>query len=403
MSELGDLLEATYEAPRCRTLHVRGRIWSDPTAIQRSLDAWTGRGGAAIIAFSAGDDEQPARDGEEFALWWAHEGRVRSEHANQLEIRADGMVRTFHPGVGALEQPAGPRERSTPIVCGGREMLSVLAFELTDASALWRDRPMWVITAQPSDARLPTHPSHLAVQLPGREYTIHIDKATGVILAAEGRIDDQVTSWIAVDELEIDLPIDDAVFTFEAPDGSRVRTPNELTLDYLAAEGVDISGIDPRDSDQVADASRRHHEQLFAAHRPPTVEQLAENVPILGPPPADEVAARAAVSEAFVRMDELSADGNDAVNVERGEGLGVCLREAAARMPGLKATFKVGHVRFVSDHEAAVWYDVAHGGGTIQQLEGRSIRIGDEWYVTRATFCSLMRMAGVTCPQPRAQ
>jgi len=406
VSELGDLFEATYEAPRCRMLHVRGHIWSDPSGLQRALDAWKGPGGAAVLTFSSEEpNEPPSRDSDPFAVWWASDGRVRTEQVDQLEIRADGMVRTFHPGVGALERPADPHDLSRPLVLSARTMLAAMVFEIRDASMRWHDRPVWEITAQPSGDRMPPmHPSHVTFQLPGHDYTVQIDKATGVILAAEARIDDDVTSWVRVDELEIDPVVDDRVFTFEAPDGSRVRTPNELTLEHLAREGVDVSGIDPNDSAQVSEAVRRHHEPFLARHRPPTVEQLAEDVPVLGPPPEDQVAARAAVTDAFTRMDETSEDGNDLLTVERGEGLGECLREAGERYTGgAKARFTVVHVRFVSDREAAVWYDVGHGGGTLHQVEGRSIRVGDEWLVTRATFCSLLRIAGVTCPPPRAR
>lgn len=406
MSELGDLFEATYEAPRCRTVHARGRIWSDPTGLQRALDAWQGPGsGATIVGFSGGDpSDLPSRDGEQFAIWWAADGRVRTEQTDHLEIRADGMVRTFHPGFGALERPIDSHDPTKPLVLSARTMLAALTFEIGDASMRWRDRPVWVILGEPSRDVMPAmHPSYVTFQLPGLHYAVHIDKATGVILAAEGRIDDALTSWLRVDELEIDSVIDDAVFTFETPDGSRVRTPNEITLEHLAREGVDVSGIDPADSAQVSEALQRYHEPLLGRHRPPTVEQLAENVPVLGPAPDDEESARAGVTDAFARMDGTSEDGEDVVTVERGEGLGECLREAAGRHPGLKARFNVLHVRFVSDREAAVWFDVVHGGGTIHQVEGRSIRVGDQWFVTRATFCSLMRMAGVTCPPPRAR
>jgi hypothetical protein len=312
------------------------------------------------------------------------------------------MVRTFHPAAGALERPDDAHERSRHLVLSARELLATLAFEIRDLSARRHDRAVWVVTGEPSRAGLPPmHPLHMAVQLPGRVYTAKIDMATGLIVAADGRIDGDLTSWIEVEELDVDPVIEGRVFTFESPDGSRVRTPNEFTLEHLAREGVDVSGIDPTDSAQVSEASRRHHEQRLARHRPPTVEQLAENIPVLGPPPDDHPAARAAVIAAFTRMDETSEDGDDLLNVERGEALGGCLREAAERNSTVKARFNVVHVRFVSDREAAVWYDVIHGGGTIHQVEGRSIRIGDEWFVTRATFCHLMRMAGVNCPPPQ--
>jgi hypothetical protein len=51
--------------------------------------------------------------------------------------------------------------------------------------------------------------------------------------------------------------------------------------------------------------------------------------------------------------------------------------------------------------EAVVGYAVkVNGQPLLPQLEGRSV-LTDDWRVTRATFCHLMRLGGVTCPPPK--
>jgi hypothetical protein len=128
-----------------------------------------------------------------------------------------------------------------------------------------------------------------------------------------------------------------------------------------------------------------------------------------GPPPDDEEGARLAIKDAFAGM--LTGDGNSNVAaVERGAGLGECLREAARRHgipegePGDGATVTADFIRFVNDHEARVSFTVIVGqprnmnfGGRI----GRAVLVEGVWKVARETFCEFMQMAGVECPPAR--
>jgi hypothetical protein len=312
------------------------------------------------------------------------------------------MLSTFHPSVGAVERPEDrDQQRSIPLALSARTVLAELDFRIVESSSP-QGRSTWVINGRPTPGRTWRPPPWWAFELPGRDYLFHIDKGTGIVVSAEGRIDDDLIAWMRIDELEVDVPIEAGVFQFSSPDGTPVRTPDQLALEHLVQQGVDVSGIDARDSEQVHAALRQHHESRFARHRPPTVEQLADDLPVLGPPPSDEAAAVVAVTDAFDRMTELSTDGADVPMVERGEGLGECVRSAGdwyAREA--QAEIEVLHIKFVSDQEAVVWYAVAVNGHTmLKQMEGRSVLTEHGWLVTRATFCQLMRLAGVTCPPP---
>jgi len=385
-------------------VHALGLSWTDPEGVTRSMKEWAGGAGAevAVLSFGGGADNPPSREGEPFELWWNAGGGLRTERQGAIEVRADGMLTTFHPMVGAVEQPEDrDQRRSIPLALSARMVLEQLDFRIVESSS-WQGRPAWVINGSPSPGRTWRPPPWWAFDLPGREYLFHIDKATGIVVTAEGAIEDELVAWMRIDELEVDVPIETGVFQFRSPDGTPVRTPDQRALEHLAQQGVDVSGIDARDSEQVHEALRQHHESMFAMHRKPTVEQLAQDFPVLGPPPSDAAGAVIAVTGAFSRMTELSMDGVDLPMVERGQGLGDCVRAAGERYAReALAAIEVLHIKFVSDHEAVVWYAVAVNGHRIlQQMEGRSVLTDDGWLVTRATFCQLMRLAGVTCPPP---
>lgn len=407
MTELGDLFEATYAAPRCRTVHAQGNCWTDHGHIQRAVNEWTSGTEIAVLTFSSagsGSGDPPAAsEAEPFELWWRADGRLRVERSGGVEVRAGSTITTFHPLAGAVERvDEEGRPPSLPVALSARAVLADLDFRLPESSS-WHGRATWTLVGSPGGDRGWRPFPFWAHDLPGGEYELQIDKLTGLIVSIEGRFDQHATAWMRLESLDVDGPIDDAVFVFEPPDGVPVRTPEQLLVEHLREQGVDLSDIDVSDRDQVHQALRRHTETLSSFHRRASVDELAQDVPVLGPPPADEAAALAQVTDAFARMDELSPDGRDLLLVERGEGLGDCLRAAGQQVRGAKGTFDVRHVKFVSDREAVVWYQVrVDGRPVLAEMEGRAVHLDDRWLVTRATFCQLMRLAGVTCPPPTA-
>lgn len=398
MGELGDLFEAAYDAPRCRSLHVVGRRFVEWASIERTLREASG-GSARVKVVSFGSSSAPSPESTEtpFELWWRADGRLRVGEGDTIEVRSGDTVTTFDPLSGTISRPAG--DYRTPVVLAVRQLLADLDFRL-ERTTTWQGRSAWIIATEPAHNAARHGPPTWLFQLTGRNHTLTIDRAIGIVLSAEGRFDDDIVSWMAVDALDADIDIDDAMFELIAPDGTPTRTAAQVTLDHLSAQGHDVGGVDPNDPSAVAAAVQRAFPPPRSHPRRPSIEELAENHPLLGPPPIGEPAARAAVEEAVRGMHEVSGDGADVSTVERGVGLGACVREARRRFPDdANAEIRALHVRFVSDVEAVVWFQVAKGDATlIDRMEGRVVRVGDRWLVSRATFCDLMAMAGVTCP-----
>jgi hypothetical protein len=169
------------------------------------------------------------------------------------------------------------------------------------------------------------------------------------------------------------------------------------------AKGITVEHAASLRALRIGDAGSRRSEPFPAALLARTGPPRSESV---GPPPDDEDEARRAVQDAFTKM-LTPNDTDDLPAVERGDGLGRCLGEAARRHgipegePGDGATVTADFVRFVNDHEARVSFTIAVGpprnmtlGGRI----GRALFVDGIWKVARETFCEFMQFAGVACP-----
>jgi len=131
------------------------------------------------------------------------------------------------------------------------------------------------------------------------------------------------------------------------------------------------------------------HEQLI----PPS---------ITGPPPVDELSARAAVEAAFAELFTLSDDEQRVDAVEDGFDLGRYLLEAAERRlvaEGAVPSVVVDDVVFVNEGQAAVWFTIwVDGRAVLGRHRGDALLVDRFWKVTRATFCDVLARAGVLCP-----
>jgi hypothetical protein len=112
------------------------------------------------------------------------------------------------------------------------------------------------------------------------------------------------------------------------------------------------------------------------------------------PDPMAPVAVADAVRAAF---GSGAPDAARVAAVEDGATLAPLYARAARRFPDVDA--RVDRMRFDADG-ADVRFTVALGGGIGPAFEGRVIRVGDGWRVSRDLFCSVMRVAGVECPAP---
>jgi Clp amino terminal domain, pathogenicity island component len=117
----------------------------------------------------------------------------------------------------------------------------------------------------------------------------------------------------------------------------------------------------------------------------------------------DQASADAAeIAEVIDRVDELSADGADAVRIENGTGLGSHVREAAAA--GLDRTrgarFEAVRIEFLTPRLAHVRIQVVRADSSAE-LGGRLVKPADTWLVTRRTLVALLATVGViVSPEP---
>jgi hypothetical protein len=158
----------------------------------------------------------------------------------------------------------------------------------------------------------------------------------------------------------------------------------------------------PRHDEKPDPGSSGRAQLLPLRRRSPRIEQT-------GPPPEDEVAARAAVSQAFADMGEVDEDSGTIPSVEGSEGLAAC-REQATELARVRfgrqvlevtVEFVVDTVRFLNDHGAVVTYTAQITGSlniTLGNRPGRAIVVDGEWKVTRETFCEWAQVGGVQCP-----
>lgn len=122
-----------------------------------------------------------------------------------------------------------------------------------------------------------------------------------------------------------------------------------------------------------------------------------------GPPPEDEVAARKAIVDAYTTVFDNEEEGeftdDDRLRaLEAGEGLRNSLN-AAGQFEGVGAsTVEVGKVRFLDDHEAALFFEVSLDGAPFGKRLGRALLVDGEWKVATDTYCALLSLGNIPCP-----
>jgi len=127
----------------------------------------------------------------------------------------------------------------------------------------------------------------------------------------------------------------------------------------------------------------------------------AEFPPATGPPPADEDAARAAVS-AVVTAAYGPPGGDTATTVQDGAALAEVGQIAADRYPQYRDTIAaaIDEVRFIDASHAAVQFGLTTDGQVlIPPGVGRVVLIDGQWLVSRDTFCRILVVGGVYCPE----
>jgi hypothetical protein len=205
----------------------------------------------------------------------------------------------------------------------------------------------------------------------------------------------------------IDVPPDDAENDSEAISIDVVYCIRcGMTLHMLRPDDGTALRV-PRHDEKADLGSSGRAQRLPLRQGPPRIEQT-------GPPPEDEVAARAEISQAFADMGEVDEDSGTIPSVEGSEGLAACREQATelarvrfgGQVPEVTVAFVVDTVRFLNDHEAVVTYTAQITGTlniTLGNRPGRSIVVDGEWKVTRETFCEWAQVGGVQCPPPKGR
>ncbi|MGH9228696.1 MAG: ClpX C4-type zinc finger protein [Acidimicrobiales bacterium] len=118
-------------------------------------------------------------------------------------------------------------------------------------------------------------------------------------------------------------------------------------------------------------------------------------------PLADRDAAEVAVERAFETVFDPEGSIEERCRaIDRGDNLAPAMHELGGRYQ--PADVSVDSVTFITDAEAEVHFTVfvrQLGPSGLRQT-GHAVLVGDEWKVSRETWCGLVRMAGVECPPP---
>lgn len=142
------------------------------------------------------------------------------------------------------------------------------------------------------------------------------------------------------------------------------------------------------------------HEAIASA---PTDQKLLRIRP--APARVDErEAAEAAIEQAFETVFSSRPSLDERCRaIELGDNLGPTMEEAGQRYaPAQSLDVSVDYVRFLGEDEAEVQFTIwlSQFGSSGMRQTGHAVRVGDEWKVSRDTWCGLVRMIGVECPPP---
>lgn len=405
MSELGDVLEAMNAAPRDFDI-LLGEIssWQDIDVIRRAMERPSGGGMVSAALFARADG--PAADRPITRLWFARDGRFRSEQHWATNV-FDGTDLWLRTGDRLMQQ--GPNDdplsavpcsfmlRPGPLLAFCR-----LAFAGHDRVA---GHDTVVLEGELANNRQFVHPSLLLAMAADR-VRLHIDPRSGVLLRAETWFKGQPAMRTEFEALDYDVPLVHDPFKVDREPGERIWTRRDQHRETLERAGVDPADVDLDDDRSVMEAFRSAlGDRPPSGFAPPSPlhppMSLAERYMAVGRLPDDVEAAHAAVVEAIEHISDVD-DAGGLPNVQGGSNLGAAVREATSRVRiEAQATYEVDEVVFVRADEAVVAFRVmvpVFAGGYPQT--GRVLKIGDRWLVERATMCGLISAAGVRCPPP---
>lgn len=184
-------------------------------------------------------------------------------------------------------------------------------------------------------------------------------------------------------------PVDDAVVTVFDDDGDRI---GRATTTQPTGSPVDFSRAECRPGSSSSGSGSSSVIVMTPATQP-----LPEPA---GPPPADEDAARAAITAAFEGAYPTDGDTDRALtNVEGGETTAVrdARIKAADAHPDYagRVTAVVTEIRFLDEREAAVRFEFRLDGQPFYSPQvGFAVLTPDGWKMSRSTYCDQLQTAG---------
>jgi hypothetical protein len=412
----GELVALLDAAPGdLRTLQGTVRRWThlgrQRTAFERAYDTRGGMGsGQVVIGVWPGGTPAEATESQS-RVWYSAPSRWRVEGDDTTLYLSDGEQRwegftsfvTQRSGPGEVPSLADSPPLADWLLPGA--LLGAFRFdEATEVEVLGRRCLAGTAAARRAGPYgtmgVTTMLAHAGYG--GDENRFVVDAEHGFVVCHTALLDGEPCSITELTELAVDEPID--LELFRVPVDTTVQTLAEERARMLRAAGADPAAVDLADRAAVSRALAGGH-RLAPPGGTPLAERTRHFVP-WGPPPDDQAAAEAAIHAAFRGYAAVSADGQDLVNVQAGEGLVEPLTLASRRAPGAtpgNIAFAVDALRFMCTDEAVVWFSLEIGGvpsPLVRERQGRAVRVGGRWLIERATIAELLAGAGVHVPPP---
>lgn len=375
---LENLLIAWYRAPHGRSFHGLFHQQIDPD--RRSSAFHEGRAKGTALAVAGGGSSEADWDGE----IWVEDDRWRIDLAGSVRVQTGGELVMYTPGYGAIAAERDDSQLSTVLDLCWRPRRLIGAVEIVTVSeGTWLDRPCWRVTA----THAVTHDRMVQLLLPGDRFVFTVDQDTGVVLRVEEWWHGKELSSIEWRLFEVVDDIDDVVFDQALPAGVVVRSQADVAAEHARWIGVDLSGVDTSDVEQIREAIQARHRHGLLDHHVAS-----------GNPPADPGEAEHEIGAAYANLG--TPDGDDLPYVERGDGLASTVRRAAERSARGRAEITVSEIKFLSPERAAVVFAVSTHDGhrMLGDTVGEAVYTEQRWRVAHSTFAQLMRMAGVEPP-----
>jgi len=404
MGRKGDLLELIDDAPRGVT-SLSGSVWRW-TNRRRTREAYDRLSAMSNVLVTSGREWDTATTDEHLRFVCALPIRWRIENGHRVEIRDgdthwSGTRSRMHEHVRdrahLADADIGLLVRPGPFLFGLFDL-----GDITDDEVL--GRPSVMVEAVTRTTRETMRATRIVLRLGGTAHKMWFDAETGVLLRHVGLVDGEPCTITEFTAIAFDPPEAALDSTFRPADSAEITRHVDALIGMAESQGVDLTGIDRDDPSAVREAIFERRRHLRNTPTRAVVDRRRDMHVPMGPPPADEAAARDSIVYAYSHHDEKGDSDLDLVNVQGGAGLAGPLHEAQKRVPGTtdaEVRIVVDDIRFLREDEAVVWFTLEIGeerSFVLRGHEGRAVKVDDRWMIERATLGGLLALAGVEVP-----